>query len=100
MYVRLLDLPCLKAGTTSAAPILVQSSTTFAKPLESYLCVTAGKLMCFLDKALQAGKSVELNQGHPPEYLAKGGNILISTVRNKLLLRIADIVASLQVFHS
>lgn len=58
------------------------------------------KLMWFSDKALQAGKRTLLNQGHPPKHLFKGGNIVISAVQNKLQLWIADIVASLQFFHS
>ncbi|OEL19393.1 hypothetical protein BAE44_0019588 [Dichanthelium oligosanthes] len=55
----------------------------FCKPLKSYLCVMAGKLMCFSDKALQAGNRVVLNQGHPPEYLPKGGFPLVAVLAYK-----------------
>lgn len=40
-------------------------------------------LIALLDKALQAGKRVELNQGHPPEYLAKGGFPLVTALAYK-----------------
>jgi hypothetical protein len=57
--------------------------------------------VCFSEKTLQAGKLVVLKQDHPPAYLSKGGNIVISAVQNKLQFWIvADTVSLLCSFST
>jgi hypothetical protein len=55
-----------------------------------------GKLIKYSENVLQAGQRMVLKQGHPPEYLSRGGNIVFSAIRNNSSFGFAHIVVSLQ----
>jgi hypothetical protein len=72
----------MQAMITRTSLILLRIFITLQN---TYMCIrNDGKTLWSSEKALQAGRHSLLEQGHPPEYPSKEGNIVFYTVQNSL----------------